>query len=102
MIDDRCRTVPRSGRIGTTEEETADAISDHNDIRDTIAAAANYEAGSNGRYGVVAAANVANGDHMAEEEREGLTDFRRKQSLRCVTTWAWPSRPLRRDISRAS
>jgi hypothetical protein len=29
----------------------------------------------------VAAANVANGDHMAEEEREGLTDFRRLASL---------------------
>ena len=25
--------------------------------------------------------NVANGDHMAEEEREGLTDFRREASL---------------------
>jgi hypothetical protein len=24
---------------------------------------------------------VANGDHMAEEEREGLTDFRREASL---------------------
>jgi hypothetical protein len=29
----------------------------------------------------VAAANEANGDHMAEEEREGLTDFRREASL---------------------
>jgi hypothetical protein len=29
----------------------------------------------------VAAANKANGDHMAEEEREGLTDFRRFASL---------------------
>ena len=25
--------------------------------------------------------NVANGDHMAEEEREGLTDFRRRAGL---------------------
>ena len=25
--------------------------------------------------------NLANGDHMAEEEREGLTDFRREASL---------------------
>jgi hypothetical protein len=25
--------------------------------------------------------NRANGDHMAEEEREGLTDFRRRVSL---------------------
>jgi hypothetical protein len=29
----------------------------------------------------VAAANKANGDHMAEEEREGLTDFRRQATL---------------------
>ena len=29
----------------------------------------------------IAAVNVANGDHMAEEEREGLTDFRRRVSL---------------------
>jgi len=31
--------------------------------------------------GAVAAANKANGDHMAEEEREGLTDFRRNAGL---------------------
>jgi hypothetical protein len=29
----------------------------------------------------VAGANLANSDHMAEEEREGLTDFRRLASL---------------------
>jgi hypothetical protein len=29
----------------------------------------------------VAAANYANSDHMGEEEREGLTDFRRQASL---------------------
>ena len=29
----------------------------------------------------VAAANKENGDHMAEEEREGLTDFRRSAAL---------------------
>ncbi|MGI4879752.1 MAG: hypothetical protein ACRYG4_19925, partial [Janthinobacterium lividum] len=29
----------------------------------------------------VAGANKANSDHMAEEEREGLTDFRRKAPL---------------------
>jgi hypothetical protein len=75
------RAGRRADRIGTTEEETADAISDHNDIRDAIAAVANYEAGSSGWYAAVAAVNVANGDHMAEEEREGLTDFRREAGL---------------------
>ena len=37
--------------------------------------------GSDSWYAAVAAANEANGDHMAEEEREGLTDFRRLASL---------------------
>ncbi len=30
----------------------------------------------------MAAANEVNSDHMAEEEREGLTDFRREAPLR--------------------
>ena len=29
----------------------------------------------------IAAVNLANSDHMGEEEREGLTDFRRRVSL---------------------
>jgi hypothetical protein len=71
----------RAGRLGTGEEETLDAIHDHNDIRDTIAAVAGHEVGTDGWYQAIAAVNVANGDHMAEEEREGLTDFRRFASL---------------------
>ena len=60
----------------TPESETDDAIGDHNDIRDAVAAAAEHEVGTDGWYAAVMAANKANGDHMAEEEREGLTDFR--------------------------
>lgn len=63
------------------EEETEDAIRDHNEIRDAVAEAARHRVGSDGWYEAVAAANKANGDHMAEEEREGLTDFRRHASL---------------------
>jgi hypothetical protein len=70
-----------AGRLGVSEEETLDAIHDHNDIRDAIAAVAGHEPGSDGWFAAVAAVNVANGDHMAEEEREGLTDFRREASL---------------------
>ncbi len=66
---------------GTPETETEDAIEDHNDIRDAVAAAADHEVGSDAWFDAVAAANKANGDHMAEEEREGLTDFRRHASL---------------------
>ena len=75
------RTGVGAGRTDSVEEETLDAIHDHNDIRDTIAAVAEHEVGSDGWYAAVAAVNLANSDHMAEEEREGLTDFRRLAGL---------------------
>jgi hypothetical protein len=71
------REGQRTGRLGTTEAETLDAIHDHNDIRDAIAAVPGNAVASDGWYEAIAAVNKANGDHMAEEEREGLTDFRR-------------------------
>ena len=78
---------PELLRVGTgaagmgPEAETTDAIADHNDIRDTVAAVAGLEPGSDDWYDAVAKANKANSDHMAEEEREGLTDFRRHAGL---------------------
>ncbi|MEV0247198.1 hemerythrin domain-containing protein [Nocardia sp. NPDC050712] len=63
------------------EEETLDAIGDHNDIRDAVADVARHSVGTADWYAAVAAANLANSDHMAEEEREGLTDFRRLAAL---------------------
>ena len=63
------------------EAETKDAIADHNDIRNAVAAVADHEVGSAGWYDAIAKANEANSDHMAEEEREGLTDFRRHAEL---------------------
>jgi Hemerythrin HHE cation binding domain len=68
-------------RAGTTEEETLDAIHDHNEIRDAVMSVPGHPVGSDEWYAGVAAANLANSDHMAEEEREGLTDFRRLASL---------------------
>lgn len=68
-------------RKGTVEDETLDAIHDHNEIRDAIAEVARHRVGSDDWYAAVAAANLANSDHMAEEEREGLTDFRRLAGL---------------------
>jgi hypothetical protein len=65
----------------SAQDETVDAIGDHNDIRDAVAAVADHEVGSDGWYGAVAKVNEANSDHMAEEEREGLTDFRRHAGL---------------------
>jgi len=63
------------------EDETLDAIGDHNEIRDAVAAAAQHVVGTPEWFAAVAEANRANGDHMAEEEREGLTDFRHRASL---------------------
>jgi len=66
----------------TVEEETLDAIHDHNDIRDAALAVAGHEVGSPDWWTAVGAANEANSEHMGEEEREGLTYFRRHASLR--------------------
>ena len=70
-----------TGAIGSAEAETIDAIHDHNDIRDAIALVTEHVVGSNEWFDAVAGVNLANGDHMAEEEREGLTDFRRRAGL---------------------
>jgi Hemerythrin HHE cation binding domain len=68
-------------RKAGVEDETLDAIGDHNEIRDAVGEAARHAVGSDAWYAAVAQANQANGDHMAEEEREGLTDFRRLAGL---------------------
>jgi hypothetical protein len=68
-------------RNAGVEDETLDAIHDHNEIRDAVAEVARHPVGSDDWYAAVAGANLANGDHMAEEEREGLTDFRRLAGL---------------------
>jgi hypothetical protein len=68
-------------RTAGVEDETLDAIGDHNEIRDAVAEVARHAVGSDAWYEAVAGANLANGDHMAEEEREGLTDFRRLAGL---------------------
>ena len=68
-------------RKAGVEDETLDAIGDHNEIRDAVSEAARHPVGSDDWYAAVAGANVANSDHMAEEEREGLTDFRRLAGL---------------------
>jgi hypothetical protein len=68
-------------RATGVEEETLDAIGDHNEIRDAVTEVARHQVGTDGWYAAVAAANLANSDHMGEEEREGLTDFRRLAGL---------------------
>ena len=75
------RVGKKAGDKDGVQEETLDAIKDHNEIRDAVAKAADAKVGSDEWYEAVAEANKANGDHMAEEEREGLTSFRRYAPL---------------------
>jgi hypothetical protein len=58
------------------EEETLDAIGDHNDIRDGVRDADAATVGDDEWWAGVRAAREANDEHMAEEEREGIADFR--------------------------
>jgi hypothetical protein len=62
-------------------EETEDAIKDHNEIRDAVRRVRSHAAGSDGWWSAVTDARTANGDHMAEEERQDLADFRRHADL---------------------
>ena len=62
---------------GTVEGETEDAIEDHNKLRDAVAAANKLQIGTGAWIEAVGKANIVNSKHMGEEERQGLTDFRR-------------------------
>lgn len=79
---------PRLMEIGTgandadsAEDETEDAIEDHNEIRDTGEAVEKEKIGTPKWFEAVGKCNLANSKHMAEEERQGLTDFRRHASV---------------------
>jgi hypothetical protein len=63
------------------EDETVDAIGDHNDIRDGVHEAGRHPIGSQPWWDGVRKARLANSDHMAEEEDEALADFRRNAPL---------------------
>jgi hypothetical protein len=62
-------------------EETDDAIRDHNKIRDAVAAAGKHRIGTTAWYEAVGRARSENSEHLAEEEDEGLPDFRKHASL---------------------
>ena len=66
--------------IDDPEGETLDAIGDHNDIRDGVRDANAARIGTDEWWAAVGRTRVANDDHMSEEEREGLSDFRRSAS----------------------
>ncbi len=58
------------------EDETLDAIGDHNEIRDGVHDAARHPVASDAWWTAVEVTREANDEHMAEEEREGIADFR--------------------------
>ncbi len=68
---------PRLLRRGDhAEEETGDAISDHNNIRDAVRDTRGREPGSERWWSAVEEARRENSEHMAEEERGAISDFR--------------------------
>jgi hypothetical protein len=69
-----------AGDAESLDEEVLDAVKDHNEIRDAIRKAKDATTGSDEWWAAILDANVANSDHMAEEERQDLTDFRRHAS----------------------
>ncbi|GAB3698996.1 hemerythrin domain-containing protein [Mariniluteicoccus flavus] len=66
---------------GTVEGEVEDAIDDHNDIRDAVKRANAAKTGSDEWWKAVTDADVANSNHMGEEERQDLRDFRANAGL---------------------
>mgnify|MGYP000100152288 CR=1 FL=1 len=65
----------------SADETTEDAIDDHNKIANAADAALNEEVGSDAWWKCVDKANYQNSAHLSEEERQGLTDFRRRVPL---------------------
>jgi hypothetical protein len=63
------------------EGETLDAIGDHNDIRDGVRDADAAVIATDEWWAAVGRTRLANDEHMGEEEREGLADFRRHASI---------------------
>jgi hypothetical protein len=61
--------------------ETEDAIEDHNKLRDAVKAVGKHNVGTKAWIEAVGEANVVNSKHMGEEERQGLTDFRRTADI---------------------
>ncbi len=72
-------------------DETDDAVHDHNEIREAVAAARDAEVGSDPWWSAVGKARSENSEHLAEEEDEVLPDFRRHASrqLRAELAQRW-------------
>jgi hypothetical protein len=71
------------------EGETLDAIGDHNDIRDGVRNANAAQVGTEQWWTAVGRTRLANDDHMSEEERQGLSDFRRHAPIGLREALGW-------------
>lgn len=81
----------QKGDDETSTEETDDAIGDHNEIREAVADAGRHEVGSHEWFEAVGRARSENSEHLAEEEDEGLPNFRKNapRELRAQLAARW-------------
>lgn len=68
-------------QVEDAEEETKDAIGDHDDIREGVRRAAAAEVGSDEWWAGVDAAREANDHHLEEEEQDDLAPFLKNASV---------------------
>jgi hypothetical protein len=73
-------TLLKKGKAGDPEDETDDAIDDHNSIRDAVREAGKHKVGTEPWFEAVGKARTENGKHLDEEEREALPDFAKSVS----------------------
>ena len=81
----------KRGKAGDPEDETEDAIDDHNKIRDAVAEARRHSVGTAEWFDAVGKARTENGKHLDEEEREALPDFLKSSTpeLRHQLAMSW-------------
>jgi hypothetical protein len=68
-------------KVEDSEDETKDAIKDHDEIREGIRRSAAAEVGSDEWWAGIQDAREANDEHLAEEERDDIPDFLRAVSV---------------------
>lgn len=71
----------KAGQAGDPEDETEDAIGDHNEIREAVRRARGLTVGTAEWFDAVGKARTENGEHLDEEEREAMPDFIKSVSL---------------------
>lgn len=70
-----------AGDAESADDEVEDAVHDHNEIREAIRRVARCKPGSTAWWTAVTDCDLHNSEHMAEEERQDLADFRQQASL---------------------